>query len=219
MYPSKIIPNFLSDDEIALIERFTAEHGCSTIVGKPNNDFTHHAKIDSFFLPREEFQPIAEFLVPRIKQHFGEDIIIDDSTHILESYLPYGIHTDVATAGFEPNDKTDAAWTFIIPMADFDSHTVVFHQGHDYIKTVPEWIEQTGAQPHGLPVDPDLHANYLGHCDPAQLKYLTVEDMFPWKKGTLFAASRRKFHVSDNFPKKGLPYKRGIIMWSVRPKT
>lgn len=219
MYPNKIIPDFLSDEEIALIEDLTARYGSADIVGRPNTEFTHYAKISGFFLDLPEFKLIAEFLIPRIRQHFGEDLIIANSTHILESYLPYGIHTDVVTAGFEPNDATDAAWTFIIPVADYDSHTAVFHQGHDYIKTPQEWIEQTGAQPHGQPVDPRLHADYLSHCNPDHLKYLTVEDMFPWKKGTLFAASRRKFHVSDNFPKKGLANKRGIVMWSERPKT
>jgi len=219
MYPNRIIPNFLSDDEIALIERLTAAEGSADIVGKPNTEFTHYAKISGFFLDRFQFKEIADFLIPRIRQHFGDNLIIDDSTHILESYLPYGIHTDVVTAGFEPNDRTDAAWTFIIPLADYDSHTVVFHQGHDYIKTPYELIEQGKLQPHGLPVDPALHRDYLSHCDPNHLNYLTVEDMFPWRKGDLFAASRRKFHVSDNFPKNGLANKRGIVMWSEVPKS
>ena len=213
-YPSQIIPKFLTDGEIALVENLTALHGSNDIVGFAGNPHGHHAKICNFFLDRPQFKDLAEMLVPKIKRHFGEDLIIAPSTHILEAYSPYGIHNDVVTAGFVPNDLTDAAWTFIIPVADYDSHTVVFHQQHDYIKTPQEWIDQTGQEPHGALIDPSLHKDYLSHCSPDHLRYLTVEHMFPWKKGDLFAASRRKFHVSDNFPANGLSFKRGIVMWS-----
>lgn len=217
-YPSRIIPNFLSDDEIKIIEDLTMQKGSVNIEGEPNSNYTHYNKISGFFLDRAEFAPVKQILEPRLREHFGQDLQLDASTHILEAYLPYNIHNDVVTAGFVPNETTDAAWTFIIPVADYDSHTVVFHQGHDHIKIPEEWIAKTNPQPHTEEIDWELHERYLSHCNPDFLRYLTIEDLFAWRKGALFAASRRKYHVSDNFPKNGLANKRAIVMWSSKPK-
>jgi hypothetical protein len=118
------------------------------------------------------------------------------------------------TAGFDINGDRQAAWTFIIPLDDYDSRTIVFHQGFADIKIPQQAIDQGLLKPHGDPIDDDLHHNFLSHCDPNHLRYLTVEDMFLWRRGSLFATDRRKFHVSDNFPRQGLSNKRAIVMWS-----
>jgi hypothetical protein len=120
------------------------------------------------------------------------------------------------SAGFDPSGTRDAAWTFIIPLDNYDSSTLVFAQQHDTIKTLDRWIAETGAEPHDI--DDELHQRYLTHVDRLDLRYLDVEDIFPWRKGSLFAASRRKFHTSDDFPSRGLRVKRAIVIWSTVSK-
>ena len=216
-FESRIIPNFLTDEEISVIESTVAEHLTEEItfvdVGTGAN---HNAVTHSFFLWMPQYKAIADILVPRLKQHFGQNLQLD-ATHILNAYVPYGIHTDVMSAGFDPAGPRDAAWTFIIPLDNYDSNTVVFNQGHETIKTVQEWVDTVNPEQH--PIDDEFHQRYLTHVDRLDLRWLTPESVFPWRKGDLFAASRRKFHVSDNFPAHGVECKRGIIIWSTVPKS
>jgi hypothetical protein len=135
----------------------------------------------------------------------------------LDARVPYGIHTDVVSGGYDPDGDRDAAWTFIIPLADYDSHTIVFEQGHDYIKTVGDWVRATNPEPHNI--NDEFHQRYLTHTDREDLRWLTPQAVFAWQAGSLFAADRRCFHVSDNFPAQGLVNKRAIIIWSTVPKS
>jgi hypothetical protein len=219
MFDTRVIPDFLSDSELDLIDSLTLQHGARTEVGSADNPELHHSLILSFFLDWPEFVKIRDILIPKLQQEFGVGIALDNSTHILESYSPYGIHSDVMTAGFELDDPREAAWTFIIPLADYDSHTLVFDQGFSEYKHPQQAIDAGALLPHGKLLDPELHDRYLSHCNPEHLRYLTVETVFKWRKGWLFAMDRKRFHVSDNYPKNGLAQKRGIVCWSTVPRT
>jgi len=215
-FDSKVIPGFLSDQELALIEQVVEDHRDDT---NTHYDTTHssghNAVTYNIRLNHPWYRDIANILIPKLQQHFGQDIGLD-TAHILNAYVPYGIHTDVMSAGFDPNGNRSAAWTFIIPLDNYDSNTLVFEQQHDTIKTLSHWIAETGAEPHDI--DDELHQRYLTHVDRLDLRYLDVEDIFPWRKGSLFAASRRKFHTSDDFPARGLRVKRAIVIWSTVSK-
>jgi hypothetical protein len=215
-FNSQVIPDFLSEQEIALIEQVVEANRTESDTYRDINPVSGHSAVThSIHLNHPSYRAVANILVPRFQQQFGPDISLDNA-HILDAYVPYGIHTDVMSAGFDPNGTKDAAWTFIIPLDNYDSSTLVFSQQHDTIKTLDRWIAETGAVPHGI--DDDLHQQYLTHVDRLDLRYLDVEDIFPWRKGSLFAASRRKFHTSDNFPAKGVKCKRAIVIWSTVPK-
>jgi hypothetical protein len=215
-FDSKVIPDFLSNQELALIEKVVeANRSDATTYYDTTHDSGHSAVTHSIHLNHPLYSDVANILVPRFQQHFGQDIGLDVA-HILNAYVPYGIHTDVMSAGFDPNGTRSAAWTFIIPLDNYDSNTLVFEQQHDTIKTLSQWIAETGAEPHGI--DDQLHQQYLTHVDRLDLRYLDVEDIFPWRKGSLFAASRQKFHTSDNFPARGVECKRAIVIWSSVPK-
>lgn len=214
-FESRIIPSFLSADEIAVIEQCVEQHRTSETTHYDTHAAGHNAVTYSIFLQMPQHQAIADILVPRFQQYFGNNISLD-TTHILNSYVPYGIHTDVMSADFDSNGDKTAAWTFIIPLADSNSNTVVFKQQHETIKTLDAWIEATGATPHTI--DDNLHSRYLSHVDRLDLRYLDVETIFPWRQGDLFAADRRKFHTSDNFPARGVKCKRAIVIWSTVPK-
>jgi hypothetical protein len=206
----------VSDHEIDIIEKcVTDQLQPDTVFDDQDQRSGHHAETWSFFLNFAQYQPIADILVPRFRQHFGCDIELD-ITHILNAYRPYGIHTDVMSGDYDPVGPRQAAWTFIIPLADYDSHTLVFQQGHETIKTVPEWVAQTCPPQH--PVPDLLYDQYLTHVDRQDLRYLTVESIFPWRRGDMFAAARAKFHTSDDFPRRGIHCKRAIVIWSSVPR-
>lgn len=214
-FESRIIPSFLSADEIAVIEQCVEQHRTPETTFYDTHAAGHNAVTHSFFLWQPRYRAIADILEPRFQQYFGNNISLD-TTHILNSYVPYGIHTDVMSANFDPNSGRTAAWTFIIPLADSNSNTVVFKQQHETIKTLDAWIEATGATPHTI--DDNLHSRYLSHVDRLDLRYLDVETIFPWRQGDLFATDRRKFHTSDNFARYRMKGKRAIVIWSTVPK-
>ncbi len=211
-FDSRIISQFLSDEEIDLIEKEVEKHRSdrNTYVDR-NKNSGHSAVTNGFFLHHLQYRRIAEILVPRLRANFAPDLGFT-STHILNAYEPYGIHTDVMSSDFDPQGPELAAWTFIIPLENYRSHTIVFEQKHDTIKTLDQWITATNPQPHEI--DDEFHQHYLTHTDRLDLRWLTPECVFPWRKGTLFAADRRKFHTSDDFPRHGITCKRAIVIWS-----
>ena len=203
----------MSDQDIDDIESMLDSFPLHVDIGEGG---IHNAVIRPFFPYRESYQRISDILLPRITELFGDVNI--DTAHILESRTPYGIHNDVASAGFDPL-QTDrlAAWTFIIPLDDYPSHTIVFNESDPVCKTVQEWQLARSVAPHGIPIDVEFHSRYLSHVDIHDLDFLTVASIFAWKKGSLFAAARKNFHTSDNFPANGLTSKRAIIMWTTVP--
>jgi hypothetical protein len=215
-FESRTIPDFLTPDEISAIERIVEHHRTDqTTFVDGDHESGHNAVTHSFFLWMPQYRGIADILIPRLKQHFGSQLKLS-TAHILNAYVPYGIHTDVMSGGFDPAGPDLAAWTFIIPLDTYASNTVVFEQHHETIKTLDVWVAETNPEPHAI--DDEFHQRYLSHTDRLDLRWLTPESVFPWRKGDLFAADRRKFHVSDNFPAAGLDCKRAIVIWSTVPK-
>jgi hypothetical protein len=195
-FDSKVIHDFLSDQELALIEQVVEDNRSdSNTYYDTTHDSGHNAVTYGFHLDHPWYGDIANIMVPRFRQHFGQDIRLDVA-HILNAYVPYGIHTDVMSAGFDPSGTRDAAWTFIIPLDNYDSSTLVFAQQHDTIKTLDRWIAETGALPHDI--DDELHQRYLTHVDRLDLQYLDVEDIFPWRKPPLLLLIRFEL---KSFPK------------------
>jgi len=187
--------------------------------GMVYHDYNHPDKLHisdtwSFQMDAEVFHPIRDILMPRIKAQWVENIVINQS-HVLESYLPYGIHTDVLAGNFDLNGPYTAAWTFIIPLDDYDTHTVVFNEQDEVCKSVGEWFNTRGIKPYDPPrITEEQYQKYFSHILRSDLDYLSIEDIFRWKKGSVFAADRRKFHTSDNYIGNGINGKRAIIIWS-----
>ena len=137
-----------------------------------------------------------------------------DGIQILRAKNPYDVHSDwVVTNNQVPIADPVASpptYTVVIPLLDGDYKTVVFDQGakynnfSDYKKLHPELKEYC----------PDYDWNkYCGHCVKEDQKYLTIKEIFHWKRGTLFAFDRRLFHCSANFSE--LP-KKAIVIWLSR---
>lgn len=217
---TRTIENFLTDDEI---EQIKLE---ATRLGELQPDLygddyhpLHGNYVCRFFkihTDKPEFKTIADILIPKIHKEFGDDLIIE-SSHILYSYQPYGTHSDVMSGAYDPDIPTVPAWTFVIPLEDYDSNTIMFDQISPDIKVVREWIQKTNP-PMLDTITDEFYAEYLSHTDREEARYLSVEAVFPWVKGSNFAASRSKFHTSDNYLNRGIREKVAIIIWTSVPK-
>jgi hypothetical protein len=146
--------------------------------------------------------------------------------HILNAISPYTIHSDVVLRDGVPLPEGYApAWTFIIPVETVNSNTIVFEETSDEDYQQTDSVTKKGIAyytsinaPYNPPrIDQATVQKYFSHMPPEFLDYLTIQEVFPWVKGSLFAADRRRFHSSDNFFANGLTYKRAIVAWTAMP--
>ena len=151
----------------------------------------------------------AIFIKNKLDTILKKNII--DGIQILRAKNPYDVHSDwVVTNNQVPiaDPATNPpSYTVVIPLLDGDYKTIVFDQEakynnfNDYKKIHPKLKEYCD--------DHDWN-KYCGHCDKEDQKYLTIKNVFPWKRGTLFAFDRMLFHCSANFSKLS---KKAIVMW------
>jgi hypothetical protein len=208
---TRTIENFLSEEEVNYFWTFYHNEPNK----QPDYSKINPGQLDST-LTHIRWSPDTKaynILKPKLDKHFGPRLIVN-KIHILDSYSPYRIHTDGGGNGaFGNSVNTPPAWTIIIPLADFDSHTILFNEESDDIRTTMEWITANNRRPINK-ISEEFKAKYLSDDSSELLSYFSVEEVFKWKKGVCFAASRNKFHASDNFPARGLKNKVGIIMWT-----
>jgi hypothetical protein len=204
---TRIIDNFLSDDEINIIDSYITDHA--------QHDVFPDSVYSAFDFYSSQNQQIIDILAPKFAHEFGPILHIQQ-IHRLESNIPYGIHTDV-DSGWEPLPASAAtpAWTFIIPLATYNSHTIVFDQQSD-IKNVGTYVDNNPPLPTPT-IDDATYQRYFTHEKRHILNWFSIEQLFPWTKGSLFAANRRKFHSSDNYKSNGLENKRAIVAWTSVP--
>ena len=152
--------------------------------------------------------------MPKFQEHFHPELFIQQ-IHILDSIDPYRVHSDVESGYLQSSTPTTHAWTFIIPLEDYNSHTIVFNEGSE-TKDVGEYTKTT--QPYDYAtVDDETYHKYFTHIPRGLLQWLTVDQIFKWKKGAMFAAPRFRFHTSDNFLANGLTRKQAIVAWTSIP--
>ena len=215
-----IIENFLSNDEIFAIEKtFRARH--DTIMWK---EPTEHENISHalYWYPGPSYQQeLCEMMNTKIQSYFSNNLC--DNWHILHAYKPYGIHTDSldedgTSYTHSLPDNTVFGWTFLIPLEDFDTNTIVFNEGSDKMKVSTNWIARENRSPQGL-ISNETYEKYLTHQGKSELvDYFSIDTIFPWKKGNLLAMPRTSFHCSDNFTIKNMFEKRALIGWSLTLK-
>jgi len=211
--PTKTVDKFLSSEEIKLIENImsTTEVDLNES-GKEHGQ--HHANY--YYIKLYEHQPhqaISDILLPKLKSSLHSEIYIDDC-HIMESFIPYTPHSDTLTP--VPGPGYRHAWTIIIPLADYHSNTFIFEEECDWTKSVTEWVKKNKVKPKNA-ISDYMYETYFTHCLKEEFKYLTIHDIFPWRKGWMNATSRVRFHTSDNYLSRGLSNKRAIVMWTSLP--
>ena len=166
-----------------------------------------------FSFESDTFNDVKDILRSKIDNHFGTHVSFGGS-HILKSYVPYRAHTDAVYGEYGIDENHYGAWTLIIPLDDYDSNTILFNEYSYDTKFLPEYIK--GKEPT-YKIGFDLRQQYLSHETPNNLNHLSIETIFPWQKNKCFAMSRYKFHGSDNYKKRGLNFKRAVIVWTSCP--
>jgi hypothetical protein len=150
---------------------------------------------------------VEKILTPKLEHLLQKKLIVNDA-HILESMIPYRIHTDVISNN---NQGLTPEYNILIPLGTYDSITVCFNEWAENYNDF-EIFKQNYSGETKLKMDPKFCANRLSHLHPKDLMYLTLHDTFAWNKGSVFAMDRRYFHCSDNFPKQGIVQKRAIVL-------
>jgi hypothetical protein len=212
---TKVVEKFLSNDELALIEETIKVTEIKTGLSGVEHG-KHHADYHYINLYNHEpHREIAELLLPRLKKLLHDKIYIDDC-HIMDSVVPYTPHSDTLTP--VPRAGYDHAWTIIIPLDDYFSNTFMFEEECPWTKSVTEWVTKEKVLPK-YAISDDMYRRYFTHSVRREFDYLTIHDVFPWRKGWLSATKRTRFHCSDNYLARGIKMKRAIVMWTSVPLT
>lgn len=206
------VENFLSESEIDIIEGHVMK---SDLIHLNYNPTPSGQQVFSgtyylFDYYQQQNKIVYDILQPKLEKCFPKNLYVQQ-IHIFDSVDPYNIHSDVDSAGIlSPGHSY--AWTLIIPLFDVNSHTIVFNEGSE-TKVPQEYIDSN--PPFAAPsIDYDTYKKYFTHAPYSYFRWLSIEDIFEWKKGSLFAASRFKFHTSDNFLVNNVKNKRALIAWT-----
>lgn len=216
LVPTKIIDNFFAQEEIdellSLLDKYPEKNG-KTIGLDPQVDKDFLEKEVLSFENEPEFQHVITMMREKIDRWFGPEVILG-GWHILTSYFPYRTHSDALFGEYGFDENNYAAWTLVIPLDDYDSHTLLFDQYSFTTKLVPEYIKDK--EPIDK-IDTYTYDKYLTLEAPESMRHFSLEYAYKWKKAKCFAASRYKFHGSDNFIKNGIKMKRAVIAWTAAP--
>jgi hypothetical protein len=220
MLPTIKIENLFNADEINTLDRLILNAGSSSIDNGVYSDadtpIPGQRVANYIHWDYHKCADIESILTPRLEKILCLKMLVPDA-HILESDIPYKIHTDVLhlDQGYRHFKDHDPAYTIIIPLDTYDSITVCFN----------EWLEDSNdfeifkknyQGEKTLKIDPKFCAARLSHIHPLDLAYLSIHETFSWTKGSMFAMDRRYFHCSDNFLKRKINQKRAIVLWTVK---
>jgi hypothetical protein len=213
---TRTIENFLSNEELDLIEKHILSTDDIHYNYNPGN-FGGQVYSGTYYIIRY-YEPknliVKNILQPKLEKFLHPDLKIQQ-IHIFDCFDPYNVHSDIDSGGPILEDAPNHAWTLIVPLYDVDSHTIVFNEGSE-IKQPAVYISETDPNP-SYSIDDETYKKYFSHIPKHYFKYLTVESIFPWKRGSLFAANRYKFHTSDNFLANGVKNKKALIAWTSLP--
>lgn len=223
IFDSKVIENFLSDEEIEAFNNAaksddifyihdTSMAPVAKTFSTPHGETTAHYHIFDNFYSKPAWSSLVNIIQPKIEAVFGKDIKASH-IHVLDSRFPYGLHNDAEQSNMviAPNP----AWTLIIPLDDYDSKTYVFNERSNF-KDPWGWINNYKINPRpDYCIDRETFSkDFEPFTDYELMKYLTVESTFRWKRGSCFAADRYRYHCSDNYYNHGITSKRAIIIWT-----
>jgi len=215
---TRTISNFLSDSEIELIENYVMSNFKPwenwNLLNTGQKVMSGHYYCFDYY--DKNHNCIYNLLQSKFTKEFGTELYIQQ-IHIFDAFDPYSVHSDVDSGGRILPHAPVPAWTFIIPLFDVNSHTIVFNQESE-IKD-PEVYFKDNKRSDAMLISNEEYDKYFTHIPHSYFHWLTIEDIFQWKKGSLFAASRYKFHTSDNFLANGVKNKSALIAWTSLPEN
>jgi len=210
MYPTLDIPNFLTKFELAKISKrvYNTCNEKTDLVDKWGV-WKGNLVTTQYWVPSNQL----DFVFSEIKKKKTKilDPFIIEKGQILESHLAYDLHTDYyIKVNHEAEELVgNPYYTLIVPLEDFQSHTVVFEQSADYNDF---YLYKERNQPLEQFISDEDWQKYCSHCWPEDQQYVTIEKAVKWTQGKLIGFDRKKFHCSDNFTKE-LEQKRAFVLW------
>jgi hypothetical protein len=198
--------------ELATVTDHIMSSASIETISKPEDHPKHpgqlYAKTYRWDYYAKENNNIFEIVNEKIEKITGIKQKVIQS-YILESYYPFEVHTDLG-----PVHHEDPAYTFIIPLDDYDTNTIVFNEYHETSSELQDFKDSyTGELTLRIPKDIAIR---LSHLYPTDLRYLTVKNVCKWAKGSLIAFDRRYYHCSDNYLKTGVENKKALLIQTKR---
>jgi len=219
--PSRIIENFFDEEEVEFLksipEKYPEFNHAYYGSERGNDNTVLERKIFAFNEDPNQIPDLyksVNIIKNKVKKHFGETIVMGQA-QILTAYYPYGIHTDAVYGEYGIDENHYGAWTLIIPLDDYNSSTVLFNEHSKNSKFLSDYVENN---PVIDTISDEFYNYYLNHTEYKHgVRHISLEKVFDWKTNVCFAASRYKFHTSDNFPAHGVKYKQAVIVWTALP--
>ena len=203
--PNISVDNFISDEELAILEKLISEdHVFKTLTqkwgknkGQVISEYQHFNYNDNV--------KIKEILENKFKKYFDRNFHMRIG-YLLNSINPFGIHNDcdAVTPGYV------STYTIIIPLDTYKSSTIIFNEYQEEDSNFDLFVSNYNGD-LSLKMEPKFCAKNLSHISPDQLIYLTLNEVFYWNKGSMFAFDSRRFHSGDNHIKNGVSNKRGLV--------
>jgi hypothetical protein len=206
------IDNFVNEQALRKIENLGEDDIFYDESPLHNQRLTSNQK---WFKPSDDFYQTIQNKLNEQK-YFSDNII--DGIQVLEAVSPYDVHSDYVltrTIVKESGEKVKTwlsdpkiqmpTYTVIIPISE-GYHTVVFDQGGKFNNFSDYKSKNKPAEQYCTDKD---WQTYCSHCHEEDQQYLTINKVFKWKTGTLFAFNRELFHCSANFTKP----KKAVVLW------
>jgi len=229
-FPTKVVTKLFNDSELLLLEEILKDNPVIDI-NWVNVNMAKNASVDP---DNSNLEKIAEYVFPNISRKYEFCELINskiraeldpgiecDNWHILDARLPYEVHADSyddTNPATMPKDGTEYAYTFVIPLDDYNADTVVFNEESYFTPEPIRWFNETNPEIKKS-ITEDEFQKYMTHYHNKWIyDYFSIETIFPWIKGHLLAMSRHSFHCSSNFKARGLFNKRALVGWSTIKK-
>jgi hypothetical protein len=221
LLPTTIVPNFVTDNEITTILHIIQQQGkiVNYTAGDINSDSNQTIVSITTTVIGNQIDPINDIIGPKLKAIFGKETIFQE-LWLLDEYHPLGIHTD-AHQLVPDDDHSLLYYTMLIPLEDLDSCTIITNQYHEVDYSLPgaevpliDYCKDKKLLPKEERITEEFWKTNLPHTPALVRPFFSLDQVFKWRRGSLLAFDRRRWHASDNFLANGITKKSAIVSFT-----
>lgn len=206
LHPTKILDNFFSESDlkfmVSMIQQDHRVHESRNLYG--NSDRPDGVR---YVAQNNSHQAIAEFLDRRLEGLLDQPATFNQIWSMIE-YVPFEFHADW---DFDNAPGKEIYYTILIPLETVNTRTIIANEAGD-TNFFFEWKPRV--KPISNHFSRDFFKQHLSHCAKDQMYYLSHHATFEWRRGSLLAFDRRRWHASDNFVANGLKSKEAILSFT-----
>lgn len=189
LFPTTILKQFYNSQDVEKINNSILEH-------LKNPTFVNDAGWATYYSVGEEVDAFLNSTLPKL----------ENETLCIHYYVSPGTSGPHSDKGY-----TNKGRTFIMPLATYNSYTIVF----DQIQEIGVFNDKFFNSAPNVKVDSFANTSInLSHLSPGQTTKLTIETEFYWNCGDILIFDRKKIHCSDYFIANHPTPKKGIVIWS-----